>query len=551
MALAFLGVAAYATCAPLNPGFQAAEFRYYLEDIGAQVLIVRHGEAGTVRKVADEMGLKVIQIEVAASARAGQFRIVPDLVNGTTLPTSLGRNDIALIVHTSGTTGRPKLVPISQLSVMATARTIAKQLALKPTDRCLNVMPLFHTHGLSGALLSSLLSGGSVVCVPSFDERLFFDWVAEFEPSWYTAVPTIHQSVIARGSLYRQKAPHHRFRFARSTSAALSPATWKKLEVLMEAPVVETYAMAEVSPIASNPLPPGKRVAGSVGTAAAGMEVAIMGEAGQLLGAGETGEIVVRGDGVFKGYENNAPANATAFTEGWFHTGDRGRLDHEGYLFISGRLKEIVNRGGEKISPREVDDALLEHASVAQAVTFAVPHPSLGEDLAAAVVLRAGGRADESELRQFLLTKLSDFKVPSQIVFVQSIPKGATGKVQRTTLYQKLGALLERAYVAPGNEIERSVEAIFREVLECRPLSIHDNFFAMGGDSLKGARVMARINARHELQLPAVTLFRQPSIAELVKNIERAMATRNQEEAALMAEINALSDEEVEQLLQD
>ena len=550
-AAAFLGVAACAPCVPLNPAARTPEFRFYLEDTRAQVLIVLKGDRGPARSVADELGVKVVEIEVHAADEAGRVRLSPGVVERGRMPGFSAPDDIALVLYTSGTTAGPKMVPLTHANLTASAGNIARHLALSPADRCLNVMPLFHIHGLVGALLASLTGGGSVVCTPGFSPEHVFDWLEESEATWYTAVPTMHQEVLARVAANREAIGRCRLRFIRSSSAALAPEVMSGVERAFNVPVIEAFGMTEAShQIASNPLPPGRRVPGSVGVAA-GAEIAIMDPSGRPLAAGETGEIVVRGRGVTGGYEGNADANATAFRDGWFRTGDLGRLDRDGYLFITSRLKEIVNRGGEKISPREIDEALLEHPSVAQAAAFAVPHPSLGEDLVVAVVLRPGSRADQSELREFLFSRLSDFKVPSQIVFVETLPTGNTGKVQRTTLHEKLGALLHRPFVAPEKEIERSVEAIFREVLECGPLSIHDNFFALGGDSLKGIRVIARINADHGLQLPVVSLFRHPSIAEMAMSIERSAALHREEEAALSAEIQALSDEEVERLLRE
>jgi hypothetical protein len=267
------------------------------------------------------------------------------------------------------------------------------------------------------------------------------------------------------------------------------------------------------------------------------------------VGASVPGEIAVRGPGLMRGYENNPAANAEAFHEGWFRTGDLGHLDERGRLFISGRLKELVNRGGEKISPREVDDALLEHPAVAQAAAFGLPHPSLGEDLAAAVVLRTGLTTGEPELRAFLFARLAGFEVPSQIVLVHRIPTGATGKVQRSALHQLLGASLARPFVAPQTAPEVAVERIFRDVLGCDPLGLHDNFFGKGGDSLSGARVVARINAQFKLELPVIALFRHPTIADTVAAMQSALASNADEEAALVAEIEALSDDEVARLL--
>ena len=549
MAVAFLGVAACATCAPLNPASQAAEIRFHLQDIRAEALLLRRGEAGPARGVARELGLTSIDIDIDDGAPAGVFGLIdaPPQQGATDAPGAAG--DVALVLHTSGTTARPKIVPLSQANLVASARNIAAHLALTPADRCLNVMPLFHIHGLVGALLASMAGGASIVCAPGFDDLGFFDWVAGFDPSWTTAVPTMHQALLAQGAAYRQKAPLHQFRFVRSSSAALPAPTLRGLESLLRAPVVEAYGMTEAAhQMASNPLGAGLQNAGSVGVAA-GAQIAILDPAGEPLGHGRPGEIAVRGPGVMLAYENNAAANAQAFHNGWLRTGDLGHVDASGRLFISGRLKEIVNRGGEKISPREVDDALLDHPGVAQAATFGVPHPSLGEDLAAAVVRRAGSAVDESALRAFLFSRLSDFKVPSQIVFVHAIPLGATGKVQRHALHQALAASLARAFVAPATERERAVALIFREVLECGPLGLHDNFFASGGDSLRGARVIARVNQQFGVNLPVIGLFRHPSVAELVAEIESARAAGAAHDAGLVAEVEALSDAEVERLL--
>jgi oxalate---CoA ligase len=548
MATAFLGVAACAVCAPLNPAYQAAEFRFYLEDTRAHVVIVAKGERGPAYTVAQEMGLAVLEVEVDAAAAAGRFRLGPGEIDDSAVPMRRAPDDTALILHTSGTTARPKIVPLSHANLVASARSIALHLALQPGDRCLNVMPLFHIHGLVGALLATLAGSASIVCTPGFDERAFFDWIAEFEPTWYTAVPTIHQAVVAHGRRYRQVAPKHHFRFVRSSSAALPPRVFESLQSLTGSPVLEAYGMTEAShQMASNPLS-GKCKPGSVGIAA-GVDIALMDEAGQVLAAGATGEIVIRGPGVTRGYENNPQANAKAFSDGWFRTGDQGRFDDDGYLYIAGRLKEIVNRGGEKISPREIDETLLEHADVAQAVAFAVPHPTLGEDLVAAVVLRDGATADEPALRAFLFARVADFKVPSCLVFVDAIPKGPTGKVQRTSLHEKLGHLIAKSYVAPRTDIERSLASIFKAVLNCEAVGANDNFFALGGDSLKGAQVMARIRAQHGVDIAVPALFNHPTVAMLAPQVEAAKQAVDDWSGKLASEIEQMSDEEVARLL--
>jgi amino acid adenylation domain-containing protein len=533
MAVAFLGVAACAVCAPLNPASPAAELRAHLQDLRAQMIMLLRSEAGPVRAVARELGLTVVEIEPDAAAPAGCVRVVGELAPPAAAPSRTTADDVALLLHTSGTTAAPKRVPLSQGNLMASAHHIAAHLQLSPADRCLNVMPLFHIHGLVGALLATLAGGGSVVCTPGFDDRAFFDWVASFDPSWTTAVPTIHQALLAQGEAYRRKAPRHRFRFVRSSSAALPAATLRQLQALLQAPVVEAYGMTEAThQMASNPVQPGSQTAGSVGVAA-GAQIEILGPAGTYLGVGEPGEIVVRGAGVMRAYEVNADdsdnnedsdsaAPSAAFHDGWFRTGDLGHLDAQGRLFIAGRLKDIVNRGGEKISPQEVDDALLEHPALVQAAAFGVPHPTLGEDLAAAVVCGPGASVDEAALREHLFARLAAFKVPSQIVLVHRLPTGATGKLQRGGLHGALAALLTQAFVAPDGDDERLVAAILHELLGGPPLGRNDNFFARGGDSLRGAQAVARINTRFGLNLDVTSLFRHPNVAELATAVGAA-----------------------------
>ncbi|MBT6913779.1 MAG: AMP-binding protein, partial [Rhodospirillaceae bacterium] len=349
-------------------------------------------------------------------------------------------DDPALILHTSGTTSRPKMVPLSQGNICASASHIGASLALTPDDRCLNIMPLFHIHGLIAAVLSSLAAGAAVHCTPGFNALRYFQWMDAVQPTWYTAVPTMHQAILSRAKRNADSLAQSQLRLIRSSSSSLPPQVMAALEETFACPVIEAYGMTEAAhQMASNPLPPAERQPGCVGLAA-GPEIGIMSEeSGEILPTGEVGEIVIRGPNVTTGYIENPSANATAFTDGWFRTGDQGTLDGAGYLTLTGRLKEIINRGGEKISPREVDEVLLDHPAVGQVVTFAMPHDKLGEDVAAAVVLAEGAEATERELRDFVGQRLADFKVPRKLLFLDEIPKGATGKLQRIGLAEKLG----------------------------------------------------------------------------------------------------------------
>lgn len=539
-ALAFLGVACCAVAVPIAPASTAPEIQSLMRDARVRLVITNAEPSPATVSAAGELGLATVPLESgAAGLDAGDADASIDFAEAA---------DVALVLHTSGTTATPKRVPLTHANLRASAAAIAQQLALRPQDRCLNVMPLFHVHGLVGAVLASLSAGASVVCLSGFDAAGFFDAVARFQPTWYTAVPTLHHAIVEHGAQYQLTAPGHRFRFIRSCSASLPMRTLQALESLTGAPVIEAYGMTEMShQLASNLLPPGMRKPGTVGVAV-GAEIAVVDPSGVPLPAGHSGEIVARGAGLIAGYEDNPQADALAFRNGWFRTGDEGRLDTDGYLTITGRLKEMINRGGEKIAPREIDDALLAHPGILEAAAYAVPHPTLGEDLAAVVVAAPGSTVDEAALRAFLAQRLAVHKLPSTITRVAAIPKAATGKVQRTNLHREF-ATSRSEDAAPADAIERSLAAIFSDVLGTATVGRHDNFFACGGDSLKAAQVVSRIHAQYGVELPVPVLFEHPTVAALAARTHAAKNDLDARMQALVAEIEDLSDEEVARLL--
>ena len=440
MASAFVAISAGAATAPLNPAYRQPEFEFYLSDLGAKALVVAEGDDSPARDAADALGIRILEIAHDPADPAGTFHFASEPASAPAArPGMATPDDIALLLHTSGTTSRPKLVPLLHRNVCATAEHIRRTLRLEPADRCLNVMPLFHIHGLMACVLSTLHAGGSVCCAPGFNALRVFAWLADADPTWYSAVPTMHQTILARAARNTDIIARLRLRFIRSSSAALPTRVMAELEDLFAAPVVEAYAMTEAAhQMTCNPLPPAPRRPGTVGIAA-GPEVSVMDPAGNHLAPDEEGEIVIRGPNVTPGYENNEAANRDAFTHGWFRTGDQGFRDPDGYFTITGRLKEIINRGGEKISPREVDEVLMDHPAVQQVVTFAMPHPKLGEEVAAAVVLREGADADQAAIREFAAARLAGFKVPRRVVILDEIPKGPTGKLRRIGLADQLG----------------------------------------------------------------------------------------------------------------
>ncbi len=442
MASAFVCVAQAAVTAPLNPGYMQDEYAFYLDDLKARALMVMEGYDGPALAAAQGLGIAVIRLHVRPEHAAGAFTLALDgeALDGadTAAP---GPDDVALILHTSGTTSRPKIVPLLHSNVVASARNIEASLALTARDRCMNVMPLFHIHGLIAAVSATLASGGQVWCAPGFDALKFFAQMEEAQPTWYTAVPTMHQAILSRAPRNAEVIAANPLRFLRSSSASLPPQVFAALETTFNAPVIEGYGMTEAThQMASNPLPPRAQKPGSVGVEA-GPQVRIAHEAEPRLITG-TGEIVISGANVTPGYENNDKANAENFFEvdgtRWFRTGDQGQFDADGYLSLTGRLKEIINRGGEKISPLEIDEMLMDHPDVAQVVSFAVPHPMLGEEVGAAIVL-TNKDTTEQDLKAFAKTRVAEFKIPRHIVIMDEIPKGATGKMQRIGMAEKLG----------------------------------------------------------------------------------------------------------------
>lgn len=523
MASAFIAVSSMSVCAPLNPSYTEKEFEFYLTDLNVRTVLILEGMDSPVRKVAARMKVPVLDLCVDTLQPAGLFRIkgktgfdpIPDEKSES--------HDVGLILHTSGTTARPKIVPLTQLNLYSSANNIRESLKLSQTDVCLNVMPLFHIHGLIAAVLSSLGAGGSVVCTSGFEALIFFNCIKQFNPTWYTAVPTIHQSVLSSIVDFKELIGSHKFRFARSSSASLPSQVMLDLEEALGAPVVEAFGMTEAAhQMACNPLPPHKRKPKSVGKAA-GPEVGVMDPNGNLVEAGKSGEVVIRGANVTAGYENNPEANAVAFAYGWFHTGDQGFMDNKGYLFLTGRIKEMINRAGEKVSPLEVEEVLLKHPAVAEAVAFAVPHPTLGEEVAAAVILKKELKTDEESLQKHLKNSLSEFKIPQNILIVKKIPKGPTGKLQRMKLAELFKDELAqriKKYAAPIDEIEKTLAEIWEKNLKIKKIGRDDNFFKSGGDSLRLTKTLYDIKKK-DFDLELKDLYENQTIASLANAIRK------------------------------
>jgi acyl-CoA synthetase (AMP-forming)/AMP-acid ligase II len=420
-----------ATAAPLNPAYKRDEFQFYLEDLQPDLLLLAAGEGQAAREAA---AARLDTVDVERS----DDEAVTLLTGGRAVeagPASDGASpdDVALLLHTSGTTSRPKQVPLLQRNLMSSAATIVDCYRLGPDDVSYCAMPLFHVHGLVASTFAALAGGGAVVVPGRFSPKAFWPQARRQGVTWFSAGPTLHQMILERADA---DGPPDTLRFARSCSSALAPALMQQAEEMLSAPMLEAYGMTEAShQMASNPLPPGERKPGSVGIAT-GTEIRIVDARGQDVPAASPGEVVIRGPGVTSGYLNNREANAESFFDGWFRTGDRGSFDHEGYLRLQGRLKEMILRGGENISPYEIEEVLLGHPAVADAICFGIDDEKYGERVGAAVALK--GEADDRELIAHCRERLAAFKVPEVVHVLEAIPRTATGKVQRKRVGQSL-----------------------------------------------------------------------------------------------------------------
>lgn len=541
LALAFLSVASTCTAAPLNPTASASDITHWLEDLVPAAVMVSEGTSSMHLAAIAAMDIPIIRFDAKETVRED---ILFDLLG--VMP---GPDDVALVLHTSGTTAKPKMVPLTHANLLCSAKNVSDSLRLSIDDRCVVVMPLFHIHGIVACLLAPLFSGGSVIIPDGFDGDRFMRVLRRGTASWYSAVPAIHHRILSYVDAHPGSCEGHRLRLIRSSSAALPESVSERLRSRFGVPVIEAYGMTEAAhQMCSNPLPPAVQKPGSVGPAA-GPEVDIVNDAGIQLPYGAIGEVVIRGVNVTAGYLYLPLEKQGRLPGGWFRTGDMGYLDPHGYLYLTGRIKEIVNRGGEKVSPKEVDEALLQHPAVSEAVCFGIAHPTLGEDLAAAVVCHSASTADEAELRHFLMERISHFKVPSRILLLDEIPKSSIGKVQRLKMSSLLAVQLEPTFTAPATDAERIVADVFAAVLDSpKAVGRTDNFFSLGGDSLQAANAAVILQERFNTEVPATLLFRYPTPESIGAHLARVREKLSSDLNALMQD---MTPEEIDNLLKN
>jgi acyl-CoA synthetase (AMP-forming)/AMP-acid ligase II/acyl carrier protein len=513
IAIALLAASVAGEAAPFNPGSKPAELDAYFRACGIDALIVPESHDGPAVSIAEKSGLRLLRLAPGggiAGAPAGKAALpVP------------APDDIALVLMTSGSTGRPKIVPLSHRNVCTSARDVCRSMGLDPYDRCLLMWEQYHIGGLVDLLMAPLASGGCIIATGGFNAPLFFELLGKARPSWYQGVPTTLNELVILAQRNGITARNSSLRLLRSVAAALPPKLMGELETLFALPVIQTFGMTEAGPlISSTALPPAIRKPGSVGRSC-GTEIRIVGPQGQSLPAGETGEVAIRGDNVFAGYEGDPETNARQFRDGWFHTGDTGYLDPEGDLFLTGRIKQLINRGGEKINPQEVDDALLTHPAVSEAASFAIPHKTLGEDVSAAVVLRQD--ISPEELRSYLLERLASFKVPHRIAVMEALPRNPVGKVDRLALAEAVSASLAKdgSHAPPRSRLEEFLVRLWQKELGVAEVGINDDFAQLGGDSLSSLRVIAAAEATLGITMPDDIFDHFSPISRLSERLEQ------------------------------
>jgi len=562
-AWAIVTVACSAAAVPLDPKLTIAEVERCLSVLRPSAAIVLRDTGAAVRRVAEKLGIPIVEATPAQSGKLG-LRLSAPHIGPAHLLDDPERDAPAFILHTSGTTGESNLVPFSHRNVLASAERVQTWFGLTPQDRCLNVSPIYYSHALTTTVLPPLLTGGSVSFPANPLNVELSEWFGTLRPTWYSAGPTLHLAVLEKAQLRPDARTMHSLRLASSAGARVSKEVREGLENVLGIPVLEHYGSSETAQISSNQ--PGACKPGTCGLPWPDI-IKVVGEDGRQVAVGEQGEILVRGPSVMSGYLNAPELNRLVFVDGWYRTGDIGSVDEQGFLSLHARKRELINRGAEKIAPLEIDHALARHPAVAEAAAFAVPHPRLGEDVAAAVVLRPGSKVTSDELRAFLSEQLATFKLPRRISFVDRLPKGVTGKVQRSRLieivtqgaapdapserlqfWQKLKQLATSR--APGlfsnfggapqdasrpslrtrqNETTSNVPVlseaqlqeelllIWKRILKIDDLSIDDDFFRKGGNSLLAMDLHVEIQRVTGKPLPDLLLSEASTIRALAK----------------------------------
>ena len=525
-ALAIVAVACSAVSIPLNPAQTLREIESSFASLAPDAVLLPKGSDSVVRRLADRLRIKILEVR----SQEGSLGITIEepqasIAAAPAEPDEPDPEAPAFILQTSGTTAKPKLIPTSHRNMLAAAARVQTWFDLTPQDRCLCVSPVFYAHGLHVMVFTPLLTGGSVAMPVDATRPNYSEWFEDLGPTWYSAGPTLHRMVLDQAKSKADARTAHSLRFVLSGGAPLPFDLLEDLQQTLGVPVVEHYGSSEGMQICSNRLKPNTFKLGTVGIPLPGV-VIVTADDGSPLPAGERGEVWIGGPTVIAGYLNAPEITRACFVDGWFKSGDVGSIDEDGFLTLHGRKDDLINRGGEKISPLEIDEALLRHPAVAEAAAYSIPHLRLGQDVAAAVVLRPDMKVTPIELRRYLQDQLAPFKVPGQITIRDQLPKGKTGKILRRALADssEQTAATEAATAAPALEttsetgfLVNQLTEIWERLLKVSPISIDDDFSEKGGDSLLALEMLHEVERVTGQTIPVSLLFEARTIRQLAQ----------------------------------
>jgi acyl-CoA synthetase (AMP-forming)/AMP-acid ligase II/thioesterase domain-containing protein/acyl carrier protein len=515
-AIATIATAAHATCVLFHPDAPRDDIVRELDRLPLDAMILPESKTSAAWDVLQDSRTALFAVHPGEDSfdRFGVRCVRP----GRSAAASIDDPEAgaeALVLRTSATTGLPKLVPVTHANMMEQARKMSRWIGVSATDRAACILPTYYAQGCQTGVLIPLLLGGSVVIPDAgrFDRR--GDWLEYLAPTWFSAGPTFLLGLLDALERRGDKAPSHALRFVLSSSAHLPQPVREKVETTLGVPVLEFYGMTEGGMMAANPPPPMRRKPGTAGRAPAA-ELIVRNAEENDANPGEPGAIFIRGPSVMPGYITDGGPLRTGLQEGWLPTGDIGSIDEDGFLTIHGRLEEFINRGGEKISPLEVEAAMLKHPDVREAAAFALPHPRLGENVAMAVVLKQGASATASDLRRHIRPLLPSFKLPQRIEIVDTLPKGNTGKVLRRALREAVESR-ERRRAEPESPLEIQIAEIWKRILKTDKIGIDDDFFEAGGDSLIAEQMLLEVEAVVGYPFPVSTLSDASTIRALAQ----------------------------------
>lgn len=521
MAVLLLGICSAATALPFNPSYSISELRSRFISTQLDGLVLPESGFDEVEALANELTIPILRIAWDKPSR----QVSPISLEDIELSSP---DDLAIVLLTSGSTGKSKAVPLTHRNVCVSAFEVCKSLQLGEQDKCLCMWEQYHIGGLVDLLLAPLMSGGTVIVTSGFSVENFFDLLVKARPTWFQGVPTTLGELKSRANKYDVIPANTSLRLLRSVAAPLPAALQNEIEQLFNVPVLQTFGMTEAGPlITSTLLPPYQQKLGSVGSPC-GTKIAIYSLSGSLLLAGEEGEVAIQGSNVFSGYENDDKTTPSQFRNGWFFTGDLGYLDKDGDLFLTGRIKQLINRGGEKINPQEVDNQLITHPDIASAACFSTPHPTLGEDIMAAIVFQKGRSCETADIREYLREKLTSFKIPSRIVIVDEIPHNSLGKVDRaeTAKLVEQQTVKNNSTSLPSTPVEKDLAEIWAAELDLDNIGLEDDFFERGGDSLSSVRIVLAVEKYFNLKMPEKDIFALTSVGRMAKYIEKVLDSR-------------------------